>query len=242
MKKLFVCLLMCLSTLVFSLTPEEILYKSDMVRGAGEGFSVDIKINDFVGSQLKGSMEITTHIQKVIQNQEMKSIVKIHSPAVSRGQIILKAGSIMWLYSPNSRNIIRIPAQQRLLGNISNGDVSSVNYRFDYTIVNHSKNENFYYLEMERKNPQAIYPVIHYWIDKETFEPQKAEFYTNSGRLLKIMEFIKYKPAMGANRPYKVVITDGLNREKVSECYYTNYSLENLADKFFQKAFLKYVP
>jgi hypothetical protein len=224
-------------------TPDEILKRSDEVRGSSSGFRVNIRIESFKNDAVENKMEIITHLKSIGKDGSVTSLVKFVAPAVSRGQVMLRESNVLWLYSPNSRFIIRIPSQQRLMGNLSNGDVCSVSYRSDYAVVSMDEsNPDFYLLTLKRKNPEATYPAIKYWVSRLTFQPQKAEFYTESGRLLKTMEFIGYRMEMGALRPYLVVTFDGTNRADRTVSYYTGYAQEILDEKYFRKNNMAYVP
>lgn len=243
MNKIILIVTLVVSFNVGAMTPEEILIRSDEVRGVNTGFKVSIMIEDFENDKIKSTMEINTYIRKISLGSAPASIVKFLKPPVSKGQVMLKVDNVMWMYSPNSRFVIRIPSQLKLIGNMSNGDVSSINYQFDYDVVDFNDTDaTTYKMVLERKNPQATYPKIHYWIDKETFQPVKSEFYTDSDRLLKTMEFAEYRPALGKMRPYKIITFDGNAREDRTISYYNSYTKENLDDKYYQKNYLRYVP
>lgn len=244
MKRTLLCLAVCVcAACAAALTPEEILKKSDEVRGTNSGFKVEIRIESYKDNKVENTMEIVTHIKALEPGGGVTSLVKFLSPAVSRGQVMLRDKNVLWLYSPNSRFVIRIPPQQRLMGSMSNGDVSSVSYQSDYEVVSldESLPETFV-LDLKRKNPEATYPAIKYWVNKTGFQPEKAEFYSESGRLLKTMEFTEYRMEMGKLRPYAIVTFDGDNRSERTVSYYTSYESESLNDKYFTKNNLAYIP
>ncbi len=226
------------------ISSEEILCKSDLVRGSAEGFRMKVRIEDYDKNKSKpgSKAKIYTYIKKLEEQSPIKSLVKFIEPAVNRGQVMLRVGNMIWLYSPNSRFIIRIPPQQRLLGNASNGDLSATNYRFSYSITDCKTTSNNYVLFLKSKDKQATYASIKYWINKNNFHPVKAEFYSESNRKIKTMLYEEYKLALEKMRPYKVRIIDSLNTSRYTVCYFEEYKKINLKDHYYQKNYLKYVP
>ena len=48
---------------------------------------------------------------------------------------------------------------------------------------------------------QAVYRRVEYWVEKGTYYPIKGKFYSDSGRVLKIIYFRDFSQSLGAVRP-----------------------------------------
>ena len=120
------------------------------------------------------------------------------APPRDAGKAALLDGTILWFYDPASKASVRISPQQRLLGQASIGDVLTVNLAVDYAgklvgteqIQDAGRQQRIcWHLDMTATNDLATYARVEYWVEQQTFRPIKAKFYSDSGRLLKILLF-----------------------------------------------------
>lgn len=107
----------------------------------------------------------------------------------SKGQKVLLTKSAMWLYIPRTHKAIRITPMQRLMGQASYGDVSSLNWQHDYqwdkqTITrNNEDNSLCFTINSIRKS--ATYRTISLCLAQQSYRPLHANFYLASGKLMK---------------------------------------------------------
>ena len=85
-----------------------------------------------VGGQPRDRGVLTVYAKEDAATRQCKNLVRYVEPPRDRGKMVLLDGTRMWFYDPASKVSIRISAQQRLMGQASNGDVMTVNLARDY--------------------------------------------------------------------------------------------------------------
>jgi hypothetical protein len=76
-------------------------------------------------------------------------------------------------------------------------------------------------------------------VEKANFRPYKAEFYSVSGRLLKVGYYEDYKQVLGCARPMRLVLEDAIQKNKRSVLEYTDMKYEDFPEKMFTHHYLK---
>ncbi len=218
--------------------PEDIVRRADRVRGPEKNFTVSVKI-----TSTRPQFEPRTAEYEVLIKDRTRSIVKTQSPPQERGRILLMIEDDLWLFMPKIDQSVRISMQQRLLGEVSNGDIVRTDFSGDYTptVV---KTENMdgkdaWVLELKAKRPSVTYHRIVYWVQKKTYHPIKAEFFSISGTLLKNATYEDFRRAAGRERPMRLVLSDPLIRGQQSVMQYESMKVRSLPDKYFTKDYLK---
>ncbi|MBU0701903.1 outer membrane lipoprotein-sorting protein [bacterium] len=240
MSKVVFLFLILITSDTFALSSEEILKKIDQIRAPGDTFVFDLKIT----YKKEGKEDIIQKFAVRVKDAD-KSLVKFTYPANNKGRLFLMVGNNMWIYIPDTRRPIRISPQQRLLGQISNGDVARVVYSLDYNAKLLEKEKiaerEYIKLELTAKTKEATYSKILLWTDTENFEPQKAEFYTVSGKMLKTAFYKGYANVLGRKRPLIMEIHDELCKGEYSIIEYSNMKVDDTPKAFFQKTYLKHI-
>ncbi len=236
MRKAVFLFLILMASNTFALSGEEILKKIDQVRAPADTFAFDLKIT----CKKEGNEDIIQKFTVRVKDAD-KSLVKFTYPANNKGRLFLMVGNNMWIYIPDTRRPIRISPQQRLLGQISNGDVARVVYSLDYNATLLGKEGEYSKLELTAKTKDATYSRILLWTDTENFAPQKAEFYAASGKLLKTALYKSYSMVLGKERPKILEIHDELRKDEYSIMEYSNMKVDDTPKAFFQEAYLKHI-
>ena len=215
-----------------------IVEKADLIRFPAEGFQVDISI-----TTTSPESDTDIHQYRILSKGTENTIVQTTAPPSERGQIMLMRGNNLWVFMPNVSQPIRLPLSQRLTGQVANGDLARANFRGDYDAkilrVDKIDEQPHYVLELIAANRRVTYHRVIYWVNKDTFRPQKAEFYTLSGRLLKKARYENFKRLGGEIRPTRLVLVDTLREGEQSTLKYTNMKMRKLPDKVFTKDYLK---
>lgn len=220
-------------------THENILQIVDEIRAPGKDFSVDLTIIT------RRNGKENTYMYKVSVKDGTKSLVRFIYPASEKGKIMLMEENDIWMYFPTTNKPIRLSPQQRLIGDVSNGDVARVTYSIDYfvstmTIVKvNSKITRR--LELLPKTKAAAYGKIILYVEEETYRPYKAQFYSMFGKLLKTAYYRDYKEILGRDRPTELIIHDEIQKNRLSIMRYSNFGKETLPATCFSKEYLKYV-
>ncbi|MCL5020884.1 MAG: outer membrane lipoprotein-sorting protein [Bacteroidetes bacterium] len=148
-----------------------------------------------------------------------------------------------WIYMPDTRKPIRITPLQRLMGDVSNGDVARTRYAEDYsaTLLRSEVLEGTpcYVLDLKAKRDGATYNHIIYWVAKGTDRPKRAEIYLTSGKHYKSIDFDKYEKVNGRVLLTRMTITDRLRNGRTTIMKYDSYAPKNFPEKYFNKDYLE---
>ncbi len=215
-------------------TAAELLKKADDSRAPEGDFSFLVKISDYDGANL-----LRTHDYKVYCKGETFALIDTLSPARLKGRKILLRGEDLWLFLPSVKKPTRISLQQRLTGEVANGDIARTRFYDDYAAklagVQKVDGTPHYTLDLRAKKEGITYRRVRLWIDTKKHHLTKAEFYALSGKLLKTSFYSDYKPALGLARSSRVVIKDALAPNRQSHLQYSQYQREQLDESFFAK-------
>lgn len=168
--------------------PQKLLVNSDRARGGGlPGIVWEIKLISKEDGQISDEQEL------IVQAVDDASVAETMRPARFKGSKLLQVGRNMWITRPGLSKPIPISPRQRLSGMASNGDIASTNYVADYNpeLVGEDnvQGEKCYILELTAKHKRATYDRIRYWISIAREVGVKAEFYSLSGKLMKVANF-----------------------------------------------------
>lgn len=227
-----------ISTTVFAndLDPNEIVKKADLKRGLGNvshSFNVSITNQDDKREVFQVDFrDINTSM--TLQTQ----------PERNRGRKLLMKDYDIWLYTPNIKKPLRISLEQKLTGEVANGDIARTNYSEDYdaTILSIEKKGKLevYKLELKAKNKKVTYGRIEYIVAKSDFTPLSATFYALSGKALKSAEFSDFKQIQGMERSTKMTIRDYLQKDKFSILIFSDHKLQKYDSSMFNKDRLEF--
>lgn len=221
-----------------SLSAEEIVRRADEARFPREGFEVVVNIRT-----LQAGRVTEGRLYKVLSKGNENTIVMTLEPASERGQILLMKGRDLWMFLPRVSQPVRLSLAQRLVGQVSNGDIARANFSGDYNakIVGTEKvgREALYVLELLAVDRSVTYQRVRYWVGQSTLRPHKAEFYSLSGRLLKTCDYQDYKQLGSKLRPTRLVMADALNKGEQSILDYSAMKSRDLPDHIFSKEYLR---
>lgn len=217
---------------------QEILLKSDEVRNPQLDYATWVKVTSF-----KPNREPTIATYDVMAKGREKAVVKTLSPPVDKGRILLMLGNDLWAFLPEVSKPLRISLQERLIGEVANGDIARTNFSGDYTpeLTKSEKIEgrDYYVLSLAAKTESVTYSSVTLWVDKYNFHPFKAEFYAVSGRLLKTCSYENYRELAGRLRPGRLVMNDPIVKEQKSIIEYDKMEVKELPEKYFTKDYMK---
>lgn len=228
-------------------TAEEIIAGSDRVRNPGQPFRLTNSLTEYRSGKPKDRVTLLISAKEDKATGQFRNLVRYVEPPRDAGKLILMVGTVMWFYDPASKASVRLSPQQRLLGQASNGDAVTVNLAKDYKGVllgeetlqdADRKNRACWHLDMSAATEGATYNRIEAWIEKGTYYPIKSKFYSDSGRLLKILYYRKFEAQLGVIRPTEAIIIDALNPELITRMVFTNYQAQDIPESWFQREYL----
>ena len=214
----------------------EIVKKADLKRGLGNiSHSFDVNVID---QDNKSEMY---HVSFKNVNQ---TLTEQTEPDRARGRKLLMKDYDIWLYTPNIKKPLRISLEQKLSGQVSNGDIARTNYAEDYEATLNSveklDKKEFYKLDLVAKNKKVTYSKIEYLVSKKDYAPIEATFFALSGKPLKRAKFLDFKLINGMARSTKMYIQDYLQKTKFSTLIFSNHREESFSDNLFNKERLEF--
>jgi len=216
----------------------QILERADEVRFPNTGFEVNVRIRTLQGGALKEERGL-----RVLSKGNSNTLVMTTEPASERGQILLMKDRDLWLFLPSVSQPVRLSLAQRLLGQVSYGDIARANFSGDYTpqlaATEQAQGDELYVLELKAIDKGVTYQRVRYWVRKSNYWPYKAEFYSLSGRLLKTCAYGGFREMGGQMRPTRLVMTDALRQGEQSILEYGAMRFRDLPDRVFTKEYLR---
>lgn len=218
--------------------PNEIVAKADLIRAPKGSYEFEATVTTYEGAEKKSE-----NGYKVFVRDLDHSLVEFRVPASEKGKSLLMVEEDLWIYLPKVKKPVRIPLQQRLVGDVSNGDMARANFSNDYaaTLAGEEKVEgkDVYVLDLVAKSPKKTYNKIRYWVSKSDNRPVQAEYFTVSGQSLKTVTFEDFRSEAGAVRPMRLVFRDTLNKNKKSVLEFKGMVRKELAENMFTKDYMK---
>jgi outer membrane lipoprotein-sorting protein len=231
-------------------TAQEIIAAADRVRNPGQPFRMTNTLTEYVGGAERNRDLIVIYAKVDEETGQFRDLIRYVEPPRDSGKMALFNGSVLWFYDPASKASVRISPQQRLVGQASVGDVLTVNLSIDYkgTIIGTEaiqdvdrKQHQCWHLDMKAANDHANYNHVEYWVEQGTSYPLKAKFYSDSGRLLKILYYRSFEQRLGATRPTQAIIIDAVDTSLVTRVSYDDFRFQDIPDSWFQRDFLPLV-
>jgi Outer membrane lipoprotein-sorting protein len=226
---------------------QEIVSATDKVRNPGKPFRLTSTLTEYVAGKPRDRVVLVVYAKEDPATRQFKNLVRYVDPPRDRGKMVLLDGTRMWFYDPASKVSIRISAQQRLMGQASNGDVMTVNLARDYraTLAGEEavtdadrQARECWHLVLAAATEDAVYSKIDYWVERSSNRPVKGKYYSDSGRLLKIAYFRAFREELGAARPTETIIIDAVDPNQVTTLNSSDYRFETIPEAWFQREFL----
>lgn len=224
----------------------EIIRRADEVRSPNKPFRYTLTIGEYkAGVDQPENKQILDISMRFIKpdgetKADARSLARLIFPPRDRGKVLFSDGYALWFYTPELRRPVPVSPQQRLIGQIANGDVIVTNFEYAYHATLQEEvpcgDKICYSLLLERKSAEATWPKIRYYVEKEgDNRPFKASYYSLDDRLFKEVTYHDFKPVLGRMRPTKIVVQDARNGKRYSIMEYSNIRLESLPESWFTR-------
>ncbi len=244
---LVVLALFALAAPAYAQAPREIVAAADMVRNPGQPFRATDTLTEYVSGKPTDQDQLVVYAKEDPSTHQFRNLVRYVEPPRDAGKIALFDNRNLWFYDPSSKASVRISPQQRLIGQASIGDVLTVNFVVDYaatllgdetiTDAEHQQ-RRCWHLDLKAVTDTAIYNRVEYWVEHDSFHPVKARFYSDSGRLLKILYYRGYQQQLGAIRPSEAVIIDAVDSSLVTTISFGGLRFQDIPEAWFQRDYL----
>jgi hypothetical protein len=227
-------------------TPQDIVAAADKVRNASQPFRSTLVLSEFVSGQER------SHVAFVLFSKEdsagrFRNLLQYVEPPRDAGKRVLLDGRSFWFFDPASQASVRISAQQRLVGQAAIGDVLTVNLAADYsatlagteTIDDAARQKRTcWHLELKAAADTAVYNRVEYWVEQGTSRPVKGKFYSDSGRLLKIIYYRNFVERLGGVRPAEAVIIDAVDSSLATIATFGESRFQDVPEAWLQRDYL----
>ncbi len=234
------------AAVAFAQSAQEIVAATDKVRNPDQPFRSALTLTEYVSGQERA------HSGFVLFSKEdgagrFRNLLQYVEPPRDAGKRVLLDGRSFWFFDPASQASVRISAQQRLTGQAAIGDVLTVNLAVDYSasiagtesIDDAARQKRTcWHLELKAAADTAAYSRVEYWVEQGTFRPVKGKFYSDSGRLLKIIYYRNFTERLGAVRPAEAVIIDAVDSSLATIATFGDSRFQDVPDAWFQRDYL----
>lgn len=207
-----------------------LLARSDAFRGGFDSAVIRVKLTNYEGNRI--SEEADFEVAAKGEN----SLVKFLSVR-SKGQSLLMRGDDMWFFLPAVARPVRITPIQRLLGNVSNGDLARLRYALDYdaTVEGPAQVDGVAatVLELRAKRKGATYQRVRYVLQSSDGRPLRAEYFLTSGKPMKSATFGDVRDIAGRPTLTRIDIRDAERDTSRTTIDILSITPRELPDKMF---------
>ncbi|MCK9230198.1 MAG: outer membrane lipoprotein-sorting protein [Syntrophales bacterium] len=225
----------------------EIIIRADRVRSPRDSFCYRLHLIEYKDDEVVQEQLLAVNVRFILPTPDVpgdaKALVRFLEPRELRNDKMLAVYDQLWYFTPKARNPVRISRQQRLIGQVSNGDIvaADLHYSYQSTLVGEDwlEEKKCYRLELVRRWDFVTYPKIIYWVAQESYYPMMAEFYSSSDRLMKRAIYKDFKESLGAVRPHEIIIEEGLIRGSYTRMLFSGATFQDLPDAYYQPSYLE---
>lgn len=216
------------------------LKQADAYRLSADYAKVTSQVTTYQGDALD-----KTRLYSVYVRPNRESLVLFESK-VEAGQKMLMLGDNYWLLMPKSRRPIRITPMQKLLGEASVGDISTLTWSDDYQgeliaqeaiTLPSGQSAKANKLELTATTKGASYQRITLWLSEQDNFPIKADLYLRSGKLAK-QAWFERGSGDSTSRVAAMTLVDQIQTAKKTVIQYQSIEPKRLDDKFYTPAYL----
>lgn len=226
---------------------QELLKKSDRARNSGHAFRFTNTLTEYRTDRAGYVARFRILSKTDLSSGQYRNLVTYVAPPEDAGKKLLMNGNVMWYFDPAASATVRVSPQQRLQGQVSNGDVLTLNLALDYKATGAAKEDvkdvqqesrHSYKLLLSTSVESATYLRVEYWIDAASYLPIKGRYYADSGRLLKTIYFGKYRPVLGGSRPTEMTVIDEFDTSRITRMVLSDFEQVDIPDVWFQRQYL----
>jgi outer membrane lipoprotein-sorting protein len=211
----------------------DLLQRADGFRATFDAFVVRVKLTNTDGGQVVDAAEFDVSVKGD------NSLVRFLSVR-SKGQSLVMRGDDMWLFLPAVARPVRITPIQRLMGNVSNGDLARLRYASDYEAIMDGEavvdGEDCDVLDLRARRKAATYQRVRYFVRKSDARPVRADYFLTSGKPVKRATFSELREMAGRPILSRIVIEDAERPASKTTIDFVTITLKPLPDKLFSVA------
>ena len=198
----------------------------------------------------QGQVKLNTRIQQYSDNAlisesalhvyvgSKQRTLAVYQNAKEQGKKVLVRDNKFWLFLPGSKRPLRITPMQRLSGDASVGDITTLNWQQDYNIIERQTVGDKKKLTLAAKHKTLNYQRIELWLKATDNLPVYADLYLLSGKLAKRAEFALEIDANGQTRMQAMTLLNQLHKDKKTIIHYDDVSEWIIPTKWFSPDYI----
>jgi outer membrane lipoprotein-sorting protein len=234
MKKMFLAATICVAgwsaVSAVSTDAARLLARADEYRGGFDSFVTRVRLTNYEADRMTEDSEFEVSIKGD------NGLVRFLSVR-SKGQSLLMRGDDMWFFLPAVARPVRITPVQRLVGNVSNGDLARLRYALDYQASIEGAIEvdgqPCTVLDLRARRKGATYQRVRYTVRNSDARPVQAEYFLTSGRPIKTAKFEELRQMAGKPLLTRIVVQDATRQSSRTVIETLSITPKPLADKVF---------
>ncbi len=175
-----------------------------------------------------------------------RGLVRYTDPPKEKGTVYLRRDDSTYIYIPAAEKVARVgPKQTFGGGDFNNGDIFRLSLTRDYEATLAGEETvlgvSCQVLELKARNRGVAYDRVRYLVRKDgTFFPCLAEYFTISGKKLKILRADEVETLGGRKRPTRLVMESALETGASTELKFLKIDdRPRLDDRMFSPASLE---
>ena len=212
-----------------------LLKAADNYRLPETSMRMDIQVDLFKSGTLDRQQEYTVYVK-----DGRRSLV-IFRQADQLGQKVLMVADNFWILMPKSRQPIRITPMQKLMGDATIGDISTMTWSEDYdgALVGPERldDKQTLHLKLQAVTPSATYKEIDLYLDEKHHSPIQADLYLASGKLAKIARF-KFGQRNNRQQVVEMQLEDAIQKNRMTVVRYVSAEPREIPDKYYNAGYL----
>ncbi len=187
--------------------PVEILRRAEELRSPRVDFAVDFTIT----SRSPGStVDRRESAYTMIAQGSVRSLILTLEPRRLYGSMLLIAEGSYWLLLPRALRPLQLSARHVIGGDVAYGDLARASltrlYRPRLDGEETVGEDACWRLELSPADELAAYPRIRAWIRQQGFQPQKLEYFGQTGALLRTATFHDYRSGELGRRAMRIEV------------------------------------
>jgi len=213
-----------------------VLEVADSYRLPSKTARVEVEVALYKNGALDKEKKYTVYI-----HPGRKSLILFRTPG-ELGQKAVQDGDRFYMMMPQTKRPIRISPMQKLLGEASVGDVSSMTWSDDYKGAisepgaDAGKDDGIK-LTLSASRTGVTYEGVELYVSKGQYKPVKASLYLESGRIAKDVEYVMGK-MNGRDMVTGIVITDRIQKNRKTVVKYKSIEAAETPDEYYNPEYL----
>lgn len=231
-----ICILAQEDTLEQEKESLSILNKLDLMRFPAKAFSFSLQIFEYEKQECKSEANLRIFARSSEESIN-RALVCWVGPLVDQGKVMLMDSTVFWLYTPGTKNAIRISANQKLVGLVTCFDMASLRLAKDYKVI-FKILENYgtipcYRFILQSKSKELPYGGLELLVNQKTYRILFCKYYARDGRLLKTAHY--KEPESTTYEAGEILVVDGEDVNLTTKLYYSNVGWEEKPIYMYRK-------